>query len=162
MKKLLIIIASVLIAQSLSAQIIVGGNIGITSGANGNGIGVNIAPEIGYNVLPNLALGSYFSYQSRYNSFGVTPYVRWHFVSLGNRVRLFLATTVPMRFREGYQSYGVNVRPGITISLADRIALQAHIGTFGYCYEKSGLDVSSYWLARVNGDNISIGFCIGI
>lgn len=149
-------------ATGAKAQIILGGSIGFTPGRDGTGIGINLAPEIGYSFNDKIAAGGYISYQSRYNSFGITPYARWHFVGIGNRVRLFLCATAPMRFSSGYQSYGLNVRPGLTIRIADNVGIMAHIGTFGYNWEVSNNQMNSYWLARVNGDNISIGFCVGI
>lgn len=48
MKKLLIVIITSLFAVSAHAQLYVGGNIGLTSGRDGTGIGINIAPELGY------------------------------------------------------------------------------------------------------------------
>lgn len=48
MKKLLIVIITSLFAVSAHAQLYVGGNIGLTSGRDGTGIGINIAPDLGW------------------------------------------------------------------------------------------------------------------
>ena len=148
MKKLLIVIITSLFAVSAHAQLYVGGNIGLTSGRDGTGIGINIAPELGY--------------QSRYNTFGVTPYFRWNIVAFADRLRLFLSATAPMRFTEEYQSYGFNFRPGFSVFLGNGLSLMAHIGTFGYAYTKYATYSTSGWLARVDGDSISVGVCVDL
>lgn len=144
------------------AQVFVGGHIGLTPGRDGSGIGVNLAPEVGYVVNNSFTVGGFASYQSRYSSFGLTPYVRWNFVSFADRLRFFLSAMVPLRFSADYQSYGFNIRPGLSLLVAERVSLVAHIGTFGYSWVKSGSSVSSGWLARLDGDSISIGFCFSL
>lgn len=145
-----------------NAQVYVGGNVGITSGRDGYGIGVYIAPEVGYRINDTFTVGGTMSYRSAYSSFGVTPYARWHFVTLGDVVGLFVSANAPMRFTADSQAYGLTVRPGATVRIADRVSLIAHIGSFGYSWTRVGDQRSSGWIARLDGDSISIGFCFSI
>ena len=161
-KKILAVMAAVMLAASARAQVFIGGNIGLSVGSGGSGVGINIAPEIGYHVNQYLTVGGLLSYQSRYNTFGATPYLRFNFVTIGDRVRLFVAATAPMRFAHEYRSFGANVRPGLTIRVAEKMALMVHVGTFGYQYVNSAGSISSGWIARLNSDNISVGFCIDL
>ena len=162
MKKLLIVIITSLFAVSAHAQLYVGGNIGLPSGRDGTGIGINIAPELGYYINDHFNVGGFLSYQSRYNTFGVTPYFRWNIVAFADRLRLFLSATAPMRFTGEYQSYGFNFRPGFSVFLGNGLSLMAHIGTFGYAYTKYATYSTSGWLARVDGDSISVGVCVDL
>lgn len=162
MKRTILIALALACCSLTSAQVYVGGNVGITSGRDGVGIGVYIAPEVGYCINDSFTVGGTLSYRSSYNSFGVNPYSRWHFVSLGDVVRLFVSVNAPMRFYADTQVYGLTVRPGATVRIADRVSLIAHIGSFGYSWAKVGDQRSSGWVARLDGDSISIGFCFSI
>lgn len=162
LKILFLTAAALSICLCADAQVFVGGHVGLTTGRGGSGIGVNIAPEVGYVVNSSFTVGGFASYQSRYSSFGITPYARWNFVSLADRLRFFLSAMVPLRFSSDYQSYGFNLRPGLSLRVADNVSLVAHVGAFGYVWTRSGTAVSSGWLARVDGDSISIGFCFNL
>ena len=162
MKRILLVSALLLCTICAKGQIILGGQIGLTPGRDGNGIGINIAPEIGYSFNRYLTAGAYLSYQSRYNTFGATPYLRCNIVTFGGIVRLFATATAPMRFASMYKSFGANIRPGVSVRVANNLSLMAHIGTFGYLYTDSAGVISSGWIARLNSENISLGFCFDI
>ena len=159
MKRTLILLAVLMLCIPSFARVYVGGHIGIST--SGDRIGINVAPEVGYRINNSFDVGGLLSYQSLYSTFGVTPYARWHFVSFGDRVNMFIEANTPMRFANNYQSYGFIVRPGVTVRLSDNVWLMGKVGRFGYEYVKSGDIISSGWLARLNGDSITIGFCFG-
>ena len=159
MKKIILAVIISLLPVCAGAQILVGGNIGLST--YGDRVGVNISPEVGYIVNDSFTVGGYLSYRSLSSSLGITPYARWKFVSLGNRFQFFLAAQAPMNFARDYQSYSFYLRPGAILWLADNVGMVAHIGAFGYSFVKSGNAVSRGWEARLNGDSISIGFCFG-
>lgn len=162
-RKLAAVFAAIAISTCAQAQLYIGGHIGLTSGPNGTGLGVNIAPEVGYRVSNMFTVGGLVSYQSSISAFGVTPYGRLNAVTLGDRLRLFLEARVPFRFANDYQSYGFDIHPGIVFRIADRMSLMAHIGTFGYVYSRSSTQVlSNGWVARLDGNSITLGFCFDI
>lgn len=162
MKKLLVIL--LLLAASVCAgaqsRVYLGGHIGLTPGRDGYGLGVNLAPEIGYHVNPYLSVGGMLSYQSRYSAFGLTPYVRWTALDVMDRFMVFIEAETPIRFYDGSSSFGAYLRPGLFLRLADSLGLVAHLGYFGYSAVRSGSTRSSGWLARLDSDSISIGFCV--
>lgn len=159
--RIAVLAAALLFSYNAHAQLILGGNIGL-SVAGDNRVGINIAPEVGYAINPYFTMGGLISYQSLYNTFGITPYVRTTPVSIKDIVRLHLSLTAPMRFAGSYQSYQLDVRPGISVRISGNVWIMAHIGAFGYEWVHNGAASSSGWIARVNGDTINIGFCIGL
>lgn len=145
------------------AQIIFGGNIGIsTSSGSDSRIGIVIAPEIGYSFSPNFTVGGILSYGSLQNTFGITPYLRGYFVNIQDFLRIFLSVQAPCRFAPGYQSYGAYARPGASVRIGQNVWLVAHIGAFGYSYVKSQGSSYGGWSAKVNFNTINIGFCFAI
>ena len=160
-KVLLTLTALCLLASvSAKAQIYIGGHLGLDS--NGDRIGINIAPDVGYAVNPYLTVGGNISYQSLYNTFGLTPYARCNAVTIANRVRFYAEATFPMRFSEGYSNFNAFLRPGVAVRVADTIWLMATIGAFGYSWVNSGNLSSSSWIAKVDANTVSIGFFIGL
>lgn len=158
--RIVLILALQLIPMAASAQILIGGHIGVAT--SGDRWGINLAPEVGYVVNPYLTLGGNISYRSLDNVFGVTPYARCNFLSLGNFARLYAELTTPMRFAAGYQNYNLFFRPGVSLRLGDSVWIMATIGAFGYSWYNSNGARSDGWLARVDGNTVSIGFCFGI
>ena len=142
------------------AQIIVGGNIGITASSGSDSrVGIVIAPEIGYSFSPNFTVGGVISYRSLQNTFGITPYLRGYLFNVEDFLRVFLSVQAPCRFASGYQSYGVYVRPGASLRISQGVWLVAHIGAFGYSYVNSQGSSFGGWSAEVNSNTINIGFC---
>lgn len=158
--RIFLILALQFVPLMAGAQIYVGGHIGLAT--DGDKLGVNLAPEVGYGVNQYLTVGGNISYHSLYNTFGVTPYARLHFLTLGNIARLYAEATAPMRFASGYQNYNLFLRPGVSLRLGDSVWLMATIGAFGYSWYNSGGVRSDGWYAKVDGNTVSIGFCFGI
>ncbi|MCQ2168241.1 MAG: hypothetical protein MJY69_06195 [Bacteroidales bacterium] len=158
-----VLVLSTAMSTSAQARIYIGGHIGLNLPPQGqSGVGVNIAPEIGYYVNGNFVVGGRVSYRSRSSTFGITPFARWNFVSMGDRLRLFLSATVPMDFANDYRSIGAYLRPGVAVRLADRAWAVVHIGAFGYQSTRSGNTTSGNWIGRVDGNTINIGFCFDL
>ena len=162
MKKLIIAVTAMLVSLCAGAQVFVGGNLGFSINGNGSGANIYVAPDIGYRINNQFTVGGQLSYQSSGSTFGLTPYFRWKFISIGDRVRFFISANAPLRFNRDAWACGFHLRPGATVRITDNLYLVAHVGTFGYTYARSGDAISKGWVAKVNGDNISIGFCIGI
>ena len=75
-KKITLAVLLLSIALCARAQIYVGGNIGLSTSSGSDRIGIVIAPEIGYSFNQYLTVGTFLSYRSLQNTFGVTPYLR--------------------------------------------------------------------------------------
>ena len=158
--RIFLILALQLMPVMAGAQIYIGGHIGLAT--SGDRVGINLAPEIGYGVNQYLTVGGNISYQSLQNIFGVTPYARFNFLTLGNFARLYAEATAPMRFASSYQNYNLFLRPGVSLRLGDSVWLMATIGAFGYSWLKSDGVRSDGWVARVDGNTISLGFIFTI
>ena len=151
------------LAFCAEAQIIIGGNIGITTSSGSDSrMGIVIAPEIGYSFSPDFTVGGVISYRSLQNTFGITPYLRGYLFNVQDSFRVFLSAQAPCRFASGYQSYGIYVRPGASVRINQGVWLIAHIGAFGYSFVKSQGSSFGGWSAEVNSNTINIGFCFTI
>lgn len=160
--KSLLTLVILCLALSAKAQVYVGGNIGLAVSGADNRVGINISPEAGYHFNRYFTAGGSISYQSLYNTFGITPYVRGNFGYIQDRVHFFVALTAPMRFAADYQSYSGYLRPGISVRVAEGVWIMAHIGAFGYSYVRSGDQSAKGWVAKVDANTVNIGFCFNL
>lgn len=154
------IFISILASSSLcnAQKIYIGGGIGI--GASGNGLSVNISPDIAYRVSNSFVVGGQLSYRTGYNRFAVIPYARWHIMPMEGPVSVFLSATAPCEFAHNYTSAGLRFRPGLSVRASDNLYLYAHIGSFGYSTVWSSGTRSGSWVAQLDSNSISLGFCI--
>lgn len=160
--KIALVVLLLTIALCARGQVYVGGNIGLSSSSGSDRIGIVIAPEIGYSFNQYLTVGSFLSYRSLQNTFGVTPYLRSNLFNVKDLFNFFLSVQAPCRFASGYQSYGAYIRPGVSFQISPGAWLMAHIGAFGYSYTRSLGVGHGGWSARISSNTINIGFCFNI
>lgn len=126
---------------------------------------LGIAPEAGYFIQDNLAvgLGAFYTHSKTkldgagsvaLNTFGFNPYARYYFLGSGN-FRLY--TQLDVRYASGkfdtagaksQSVFGVGIKPGVSYSLSRSIAITATYGNLGYekvknSYDKFGLNLDS-------------------
>lgn len=164
MKRLIVIVALLIVSMTARGQFYLGGGIGLGSryGGYGEGLSLTIAPDFAYRVNNNFMVGAQVSYRTGYDRLAVTPYARWHIMPLEGLVSIFVSMTAPLEFYGDYTSVSARVRPGIAIRVSPGLYLLAHIGSFGYTEVFSGGEHYGDWVAAIDGNNISLGFCIGL
>lgn len=162
MKKVMMMVALLVATVAASAQVYVGGGIGIGSSKEAHAEGVDvdakttfyITPEIGYNLSDNLAVGIGLGYNHskkgdfKTNGFSIEPYARWTFVKW-ERTSLFLdggigyATSkqetstdlgngMTASVETKNSSFYIGIRPGVKVNLTGKLALITKVGWLGY------------------------------
>jgi len=160
--KLLLVCALLLIPiEKAEARFYLGGNIGIGNTGN-NGVYLRLAPEFGWYISNNFNIGGQFSFTTNSTNYSIVPYLRWSFVNLNNRLRIFLSCNTPVSRVDSTTSIGAILRPGIALRVANNVSLAAQIGNFGYYWYLDSGNRSGEWIARINSDNISIGFVVNL
>lgn len=177
MKKIVMTMAAALVAVSMSAQVYVGGSLGIGSVKNGNADAetvFKIIPEIGYNVSDELAFGvalgyekgncdlmteNNFSANKDTKVFQVSPYVRYTFLNT-NLVNVFVDGGVDFKSYKD-QGTGLNfgLKPGVALKMSEKLSFVTHVGFVGYksFNPKGDGDTSNKVGVDLNGTNINFG-----
>ena len=164
-------VAVIAMAATANAQWYVGGSIGFGSVKTIEGdteSTYKIAPEVGYRLNDNLAIGLSVGYQKGSCDFGsvysfmrdaeletfiFNPYVRYTFLTFG-MIDVFadggFSIITEKDFGNGFQ---FGVRPGIALNLSDKVSLVSGIGFFGFSsysldatdesYNSFGLDLEN-------------------
>jgi len=148
MKKLLLASALMLASVAASAQLYVGGTVGLNRNTSDNVTDFTIAPEIGYNYNSNWAFATGIGYTYKYDSglksnvFQVNPYARYTYFRTGNNlVSFFLDGGVDLGIgKVSYEDdhsktaviFGIGVKPGVSFNVTDNFSLVAHFGFLGY------------------------------
>ena len=176
MKKILMTIAAAFAAVIMNAQIYAGGGIGFKSVSyDGESKSeFSIAPEVGYTLDENSAIGitlGYTSYQNDDKALSVAPYYRYNFAKFGN-VSLFADGTLSFRQyteKDGNlaenkdlktNTFGLGVKPGISVALNDKLSFVTHCGFIGYTNEKTDVDgakATSTFGLNLNSLNLNFG-----
>lgn len=155
MKKLVLVIALALAASfGAKAQFYVGGAIhfGTDQAVNENGddtVGLDIAPEFGYFLNDNMAIGASIGYTNMGfgggNMFTIAPYFRYFLLEMGP-VNLFLDGQLEVLIFSGggatQTGFGVGVAPGISIPVSDQLSFVGHLGHIGYYGGSFEIDAS--------------------
>lgn len=145
MKKFIATFVIALATISASAQTYLGGSIGFTStdlkGEDKSLTQFTIAPEIGYNLDEQWALGigvgySYAKQESSVNTIAVSPYVRYTVAKAGI-CSFFIDgefTFASMKPEHGDSSTGwsLGVKPGVRFDITKKIYATASLGFLGY------------------------------
>ena len=147
MKK--VFLSLVVLASSLaaSAQMYVGGEVGLWRDYDANNTSFSIAPEVGYNLSDKLAIGLSIAYDYNYlgndkkvNAIKVAPYARYTYAKFGN-VNLFLdggfgfktyKVSVDGESGDAQNAWEVGLKPGLSVNLTSKLSFIAHVGFFGY------------------------------
>ncbi|MBQ7042546.1 MAG: outer membrane beta-barrel protein [Muribaculaceae bacterium] len=158
-------LAAVLAVSSLaaSAQIWVGGSLGLGINDPEEGestTAIAIAPEVGYtlNEKWDVAVALNFDFVScdgeTANAWGIEPYARYTFAQM-DKVSFFVDGGLGYKTGdfEPDQMY-VGFRPGIKLAVNDNLGFVAKLGFIGY---ESIEDVESNYGLNVGGNDLSFG-----
>ncbi len=176
MKKFLSVLAVALISVTASAQVYLGGSFALDRNVSENATEFTIAPEVGYNLNSNWAIGAGVGFNHTYlsgnsaNAFVISPYARYtYFRSSNNLVNLFVDGGFGLGFGQtkdkymkiSFTAYSIGFKPGIAFNLTEKFSIVAHAGFLGYSsgneeakaagiLEEFGLDFSTM--------NLNLGF----
>ena len=161
MKKIMMTLAALAVAATMNAQVYVGGTVGFKSVSHDgeSASAFTIAPELGYNLDENLAVGIALGYSSTdmtidaagnvtklaksVNTFSINPYVRYTFVKL-DKVNFFADGIVSYSSRGNsdrkVNTFGLGVQPGVAVNLNDNVSFVAKLGQIGYSSSKGDED----------------------
>ena len=178
MKKILLSLAVAFVSLAASAQVYVGGSVGIASSKTDGADAVTIyqfLPEVGYNINGDWAIGTTLGwgkgnpvkYEGESSNYvKVAPYARYTFVR-SKYVNAFVDGGFGYTHYNHAHSLGNSVneweaglRPGLAVNLSPKVSFVSHIGFVGWKSSKE--DVSSakaenVWGASLNGNNITFG-----
>lgn len=162
MKKILVAAVVAFSSLAANAQIWMGGSLGFDYTDNDNSKAVTtftISPEVGYTLDEKWDLGlainaNFKSVEDGDNSeaFTVEPYARYTFAKAGIASFFvdggFYVGTSNMETDDDVMTWGVGVRPGVKVALADNVSLVTKLGWLGYkdvedTYSKLGFNVNN-------------------
>lgn len=178
MKKLLMALTTALVSVAASAQVYVGGSLGVNStkidGDDDATVTYKFLPEIGYKFNDTWAAGVNFGWAKEgvetdedltVNTFEVNPYARFTFVK-GKVVNVFCDGSVGYKHYNKVDTdlYSIGLRPGVSINL-DKFSIVAHVGFFGWNHSETNYKAfgkedtinTNSWVAGVDGTNLSLG-----
>lgn len=172
MKKIMLSLAMALVSVCASAQVYLGGSVGISSNkvdGNDSKTAYKFIPEIGYQFNDKWAAGieigvlkgkvCELSEVGETTTFAVAPYVRYTAVST-KFVDFFLDGTVGYANASngGGDAYTAGIVPGIAVKLSDHVNFISHIGFLGYkgYSPKEGSSSSTFGL-NFDANTISFG-----
>ncbi len=172
MKKIYMTLVAVMIAVCASAQVYVGGNVGISSvdvdGAD-NETYYKLLPEVGYKFNDDWAAGVMFGWSKgaidlgsisvgATQTFEINPYARYTFFH-SKVVNLFCDGGFGYKHYNGTANqWSIGLKPGIEVKI-NKFSLVAHVGFLGWEQIK-GIDdgpKASEWGINLDGNNITFG-----
>ena len=159
MKKILMTLAAAFVAVSMSAQVYVGGSLGLASFDDGNDskTAFKFAPEIGYNLDEDMSVGIVFSYANGsmenamdvttfnkdFKEYEISPYLRYNFAKMG-AVTVFADGALSYTHQDTgltkYNGFGLGIKPGVAVTLTDKLSFVSHVGFLGYKSNKEDAD----------------------
>lgn len=146
MKKLFLSLIVAVCSLAASAQVYVGGQVGLWRNTDANHTSFNLAPELGYKLSNQWDLGLSIGFAHDYNKglklngFEVDPYVRYTVAKAGP-VSFFLdggfgfATAKAKkgdRKSDSYNMWQIGIKPGVKVSLSKKVDFIASMGFLGY------------------------------
>ena len=169
MKKILLSLAVAFVSLAASAQVYVGGSVGIASSKTDGSDAVTtyqFLPEVGYNIN-GWGKGDPVEFETGARNYvKVAPYARYTFVR-----SKYVNAFVDGGF--GYAHYNhadaatpsinqweAGLRPGLAVNLSPKVSFVSHIGFVGWKsakYDVSGAKANNVWGASLNGNNITFG-----
>jgi outer membrane protein len=194
MKKLILALAVVAISAQAFSQMFVGGSFGVSFDKHkdetydiSKSTEFSLAPKVGYYLDDKLAFGAHLAFEtgsttyfngdaddskSSSNLITLAPFVRYHFMELGN-LSIFAEPTLSLGFggektevggnttRDADVSrFGLYVVPAMAYKVNDKIDIEAFFGYFGYMSrtEKEGDNKDTY---NSFGLNLTSGLSLG-
>ncbi|MCM1449890.1 MAG: porin family protein [Clostridiales bacterium] len=146
MKRLFLGAALMLASLAASAQLYVGGSIGLQRNISDNVTDIKVSPEIGYNYSDEWAFGTEIGYQHTYNDglkvniFAIAPYARYNYFRY-EKVKLFVDGGFGLGFGKAKVDdhssdtatlFEIGLKPGVAFDVTDKFGLVAHFGFLGY------------------------------
>ena len=162
MKKLFMSMAAMVVAISASAQVYVGGGVGLGSTKVGDGdskMNYKFVPEIGFQFSKNWDAGLSFGWQGvedGAHSFEIAPYVRYTFCNT-KLVDLFLEGTVGYVDQDHVDGYEIGLKPGVKVNLSKNIAFVTKVGFLGYQQLGDGDTKVKHFGLDLDGTNVTFG-----
>ena len=179
MKKIMMTLAAVCVAATMSAQVYVGGGVGFqTTSQDGNSeTFFKLVPEIGYNLDENWAVGIAVGYgehkttlksgnlktTAKVKAFEIAPYARYTFAKF-DKVNLFVDGTVDYLHTDNAgdknNTFSIGLKPGVAVNLNDKLSFVAHAGFLGYQNSKDdyeGAKAANTFGFDLDGSNLSFG-----
>ena len=145
MKKIMMTLAAVMMAMTMSAQMYIGGGIGFQSVTPEVGDGetsFKFSPEIGFQFDENWGAGVAIGYISdkagAYNlgaesAFEFKPYVRYTALKWKTMNVFFDGGIDYIQSKNNkVTSFGLGIQPGVSVNLNKDISFVAHMGSLGY------------------------------
>ncbi len=142
MKKLFLTLVLAIATVAASAQVYVGGEVGLWRNSDANHTNFTLQPEVGYTLSKQWAIGTKIGFQHNYNSgskvnaINVSPYARYTFAKFGP-VNLFADGgfgfySVKPKNGSSVSAWEVGVKPGLAVNLNKKLSFVAHVGFLGY------------------------------
>ena len=162
--KMAVIVLLASVSCAASAQVWIGGNMSYNRTKTGYDLKYGnekgststnnfmIAPEIGYNLNRQFAIAMAIGYshsEGEMNSWGINPYVRYHFAESGN-VRFFVDGGVKYMHTDmngtetDLDGIGFAINPGVSLALNKRLGLVAHLGELSYTHAHVEAETGCY------------------
>lgn len=172
MKKIFMSLAVALVSVCASAQVYVGGTVGISSNKVGGGdskVAYKLMPEIGYQFNEKWSAGLDFGLQKGETCkiaevgdatvYQVAPYARYNFVN-SKLIDVFVEGTVGYArvTKSDIDIFEIGLKPGVAVNLSDKFSLITKVGFLGYrgAYPEVGGNSSTFGL-DLDGNNIQFG-----
>lgn len=172
MKKIVLTLVAAVVAVCASAQVYVGGNVGIASVKVGDAdaeTSYKFIPEIGYQFSNDWAIGIVFGWgkgnpvtvenvNASANTFELNPYARYTFLR-SKMVSAFMDGSVGYKHYSNYgDEYAFGIKPGVSLDFNRNFSLVAHVGFLGYKNYKPDFGSSSNaWGVDLDTNNITLG-----
>ena len=162
MKKIFMSMAAMVVAISASAQVYVGGGVGISSTKVGDGdskLSYKFVPEIGYQFNKNWEAGlsvGWKGVEDGAHSFELAPYARYNFCT-SKLVDLFLEGTVGYVHSEGVDGYEIGLKPGVKVNLSKNVSFVTKVGFLGYQQVGDGNAKVKTFGFDLDGTNVQFG-----
>lgn len=135
-----------LVAVVASAQVYVGGQVGLWRNTDANHTSFSIQPEVGYNLSDKWAIGIGVGYAYNYNdglkvnAATVNPYARYTVAKAGPVSFLldggFGFSTAKAKMdgysSDSYNAWEIGITPAVKVSLAKNVDFIASLGFLGY------------------------------
>ena len=169
-------LAAAIVAVSASAQVYMGGSVGISSVKLGGGDSettYKLLPEIGYNLNDKWAIGAYVGFgkgtcdmqsnpfdNNTQEYFTIQPYARYTFVK-SQYVNVFMDGGLGYtHYNDVANLFQVGLRPGVAVNLGAKLSFVTQFGFLGYNNldpDMDGADSSTAFGFDLSGENITFG-----
>lgn len=165
-KTILIMVVALLGAVTMSAQgnWYAGGSLGFWNNDDTDATTFSIAPEVGYNLNSNWAVGAELGFDylkvgdNNTNVFAIAPYARYTYFK-ESKFSLFVDGGFGVaKAKDLDASWNVGFKPGFAVNLTDKFALVSKFGFLGY-QDAGELDLMHGFGFNFT-NNVSFGFYV--